>query len=33
MPCRLAGKGMGYLVQDDLLGLVDAVILDDVLRQ
>jgi hypothetical protein len=33
MTCRLAGKGMGDLVQDNLLGLVDAVILDDVSRE
>lgn len=33
MTSRLAGKSMGNLVQDNLLRLVDAVILDDVFRK
>ncbi len=33
MPCRLASKGMGNLMQDNLFGLINAVILDDVFRK
>jgi hypothetical protein len=33
MPCRLASKGMGNLMQDNLFGLINAVVLDDVFRE